>query len=32
MLSGALCLVAAGISLGSLRRRGMIDFADKSAG
>jgi len=27
MLSGGLCLVAAGISLGSLRRRGMINFA-----
>jgi len=32
MLSGAVCLIAAGISLGSLRRRGMIDFAGKSAG
>jgi len=31
MLSGAMCLVAAGISLGSLRRRGMINFADRSA-
>jgi predicted MFS family arabinose efflux permease len=32
MLSGALCLIAAGISLRSLHRRGMIDFAGKSAG
>ena len=27
MLSGALCLIAAGISLGSLHRRGLLDFA-----
>jgi MFS family permease len=27
MLSGAICLIAAGISLMSLRRRGMVDFA-----
>jgi MFS family permease len=26
MVSGALCLIAAGISLGSLRRRGLADF------
>jgi hypothetical protein len=27
MMSGAICLIAAGISLMSLRRRGMVDFA-----
>jgi predicted MFS family arabinose efflux permease len=26
MVSGAVCLVAAGISLASLRRRGLADF------
>jgi len=28
MLSGAICLIAAGISLMSLRRRGMVNFAE----
>jgi len=31
MLGGAMCLVAAGISLMSLRRRGLASFADKAA-
>ncbi len=31
MLGGAMCLIAAGISLASLRRRGLADFAGKSA-
>jgi len=32
MMAGGICLIAAGISFGSLRRRGMIDAAGKSAG
>ena len=31
MLGGAICLVAAGLSLGSLRRRGLASFAGKPA-
>jgi predicted MFS family arabinose efflux permease len=30
MLGGAMCLIAAGISLGSLRRRGLADFSGKT--
>ena len=30
MMAGGICLIAAGISFASLRRRGMIDAAGKS--
>jgi predicted MFS family arabinose efflux permease len=32
MAAGAVCLIAAGLSFVSLRRRGMLDAAEKSAG
>ncbi|MGH7551946.1 MAG: hypothetical protein ACREMQ_02840, partial [Longimicrobiales bacterium] len=32
MLAGGICLIAAGISFASLRRRGMLDVTGKPAG